>query len=124
MERGVNAAKRIFAMGLYSHLEAAQRAVERAPKNWSAQVGRVMMTLSNSMFSFSHWKWVDHGDPSRPFSIHVSGAKFLPEATRILLQGFIEYVFNQFADAPTQVTSCRPSPDSIVYEGVSSRGAG
>jgi hypothetical protein len=124
LKRGVDAAKRIFAMGIYSHLEAAHRAVDRAPKNWCAQVGRIMMTLSNSMFSFSHREFVDHGDSKRLFSIYVSDAEFLPEATRILLQGFIEYVFNQFTDEPTQVKSRRSSPDSIVYEGVSPTGAG
>jgi hypothetical protein len=116
IKRGVDAAKRILGMGIYGHLEAAHRAVGRAPNDWCAQVGRVMMTLSNAMFNFSHWEFVAHQDRIRPFSIHVSDAEALPEATRILLQGFIEHVFNQFAEEPIRVSSSRPSPDSILYE--------
>jgi hypothetical protein len=118
MKRGVDAAKRILAMGIYDHLDAARRAVERSPSDWCAQVGRVMMTLSNAMFSFSRWKFVAHQDQSHPFSIHVSDAEAIPDTTRILLQGFIEHVFNQFSDAPTRVTSSRPSAESIEYQGV------
>jgi len=118
MKRGVDAAKRILAMGIYDHLEAARRAVERSPSDWCAQVGRVMITLSNAMFSFSQWKFVAYRDSSNPFSIHVSDAEDIPDTTRILLQGFIEHVFNQFSDAPTRVTSSRPSPESIEYQGL------
>lgn len=116
IQRGVNAAERILAMGIYNHLEAARRAVGRAPDDWCAQVGRVMMTLSNAMFNFSHWEFVAHQDQSGPFSIHVSDAAALPDATRVLLQGFIEHVFNQFTDVPVRVTSSRPSPESILFE--------
>jgi hypothetical protein len=118
MKRGVDAAKRILAMGIYDHLEAARRAVGRSPSDWCAQVGRVMMTLSNAMFSVSQWKFVAHQDQSRPFSIHVSEAEAIPDSTRILLQGFIEHVFNKFSDAPTRVKSSRPTAESIEYQGV------
>lgn len=118
IKRGVDAAKRILGMGIYDHLEAARRAVERSPSDWCAQVGRVMMTLSNAMFNFSKWKFVAHEDERRPFSIHVSDAEAIPDTTRILLQGFIEHVFNQFSDAPTRVTSSRPSAELIEYKGV------
>jgi hypothetical protein len=118
IKRGVDAAKRILAMGIYDHLEAAHRAVKRSPRDWCAQVGRVMITLSNAMFSFSQWKFVAHEDERRPFSIHVSDAGAIPDTTRILLQGFIEHVFNQFSDAPTRVMSSRPTAESIEYQGV------
>jgi hypothetical protein len=118
IKRGVNAAKRILAMGIYNHLEAARRAVERSPSDWCAQVGRVMITLSNAMFNFSEWKFLAHQDQSHPFSIHVSDAEAIPDTTRVLLQGFIEHAFNQFADAQTRVTSSRPTAESIEYQGV------
>jgi hypothetical protein len=61
---------------------------------------------------------VAHQDQSRPFSIHVSDAEAIPDTTRILLQGFIENVFNQFSDEPTRVASSRPSAESIEYQGL------
>ena len=114
--RGRAAAERILKMGLYSHLDAAMRAAERAPDRWVEQVGRVMTTLSPAMFSFSRWEFVA-GDAARLFSLNVHEAGDIPEETRILLQGFIEALFVPFTDDRVQVTSRRPSPDLIVYEG-------
>ena len=114
--RGRAAAERILKMGLYSHLDAAMRAAERAPDRWVEQVGRVMTTLSPAMFSFSRWEFVA-GDAVRLFSLNVHEAGDIPEDTRVLLQGFIEALFVPFTDDRVQVTSRRPSPDLIVYEG-------
>jgi hypothetical protein len=115
--RGRSAAQRILNMGLYSHLEAAVRAAARAPDKWVEQVGRVMTTLSNAMFNFSAWEFVA-GDQQQLFSLHVRQAAELPEETRILLQGFIEALFEPFSEDRVHVTGRRPSADAIVFEGV------
>jgi hypothetical protein len=114
--RGRAAAERILKMGLYSHLEAAMRAAERAPERWVEQVGRVMTTLSPAMFNFSSWEFVP-GDAAKLFSLHVRQAALLPDETRILLQSFIEALFEPFTQDPVRVVSRRPSPDEIVFEG-------
>lgn len=115
--RGRAAAQRILNMGLYTHLDAAMRAAARAPDKWVEQVGRVMTTLSNAMFNFSAWEFAS-GDEQQLFSLHVRQAAELPEETRILLQGFIEALFDPFAEDSVRVTSRRPSADAIVFEGV------
>jgi len=115
--RGQAAAQRILHMGLYSHLDAAMRAAARAPDKWVEQVGRVMTTLSNAMFNFSAWDFAA-GDEQHLFSLHVRQAALLPEETRILLQGFIEALFEPFTEDRVRVTSRRPSADAIVFEGV------
>jgi hypothetical protein len=114
--RGRAAAERILKMGLYSHLEAAMRAAERAPERWVEQVGRVMTTLSNAMFNFSAWEFVA-GDGANLFSLHVREAGPLPDETRILLTGFIEALFTPFTPDPVRVTSRRPMAGEIVFEG-------
>lgn len=114
--RGRAAAERILRMGLYSHLEAAMRAAERAPDRWVEQVGRVMTTLSPAMFNFSKWEFVP-GDASRLFSLNVREAGPLPDETRILLQGFIEALFTPFTSDPVRVVGRRASEDWIVFEG-------
>ena len=115
--RGRAAAERILKMGLYSHLEAATRAAERAPNRWVEQVGRVMITLSNAMFSFSKWEFAPVDDPRLLFRLLVREAASLPEETRVLLQGFIEALFHPFTDDPVHVSSRRPSADVIFFEG-------
>jgi hypothetical protein len=121
--RGRAAAERILKMGLYSHLDAAMRAAERAPERWVEQVGRVMTTLSNAMFNFSAWEFVAHTGSERVFSLRVRECAPLPEETRILLTGFIEALFGPFTQNPVHVSSSRPSPDCVVFEGVWQRGS-
>jgi hypothetical protein len=115
--RGRAAAERILKMGLYSHLDAAMRAAERAPERWVEQVGRVMTTLSNAMFNFSAWEFHAQDGPERVFSLEVRDAAPLPDETRVLLTGFIEALFAPFTQDPVRVSSRRPSPDAIVFEG-------
>jgi len=118
--RGAAASERILKMGLYTHLQDAIRAVERQPTKWVEQVGRVMLTLSNTMFNFSCWKFLppdanQAGDLR--FSLRVTEAAGLPEETRIVLEGFIESLFMPFTHEKIQVRSHRPTPDTILYEG-------
>ena len=114
--RGRAAAERILKMGLYSHLDAAMRAAERAPERWVEQVGRVMTTLSNAMFNFSAWEFAA-GDGEKLFTLRVREAAALPDETRILLTGFIEALFAPFTEDPVRVVSRRPTPDAIDFEG-------
>ena len=121
--RGVAAAERILNMGLYTHLEASLRAAERNPTRWVEQVGRVMVTLSQAMFNFSSWEFVasEAADAAagRLFFLKVEGARDLPEATFLLLQGFVESLFKPFTEAVITVRGRRSTPDRIVYAGSS-----
>ena len=114
--RGRAAAERILKMGLYSHLDAAMRAAERAPDRWVEQVGRVMTTLSPAMFNFSKWEFVP-GDGVTLFSLHVREVGPMPDETRILLTGFIESLFTPFTQDKVRVVSRRPSADVVLFEG-------
>jgi hypothetical protein len=118
--RGSKACSRILEMGLYTHLQDAMRAVERRPTKWVEQVGRVMLTLSGTMFNFSRWELVAHegrNGGEMLFSLYVSEATALPETTRVVLEGFIESLFTPFTQEKIAVRSRRPAPDAIVYEG-------
>jgi hypothetical protein len=120
--RGASASERILKMGLYTHLQDAIRAVERQPAKWVEQVGRIMTTLSSTMFNFSRWEFVASStlESAAPlFSLRVSEAAALPDETRIVLEGFIESLFTPFTPEKIEVRSQRPTPDAILYQGFS-----
>ena len=119
--RGAAAAERILKMGLYNHLEAALRAAERKPDRWIEQVGRVMTTLSPAMFNFSKWEFRAHDDARHIFTLEVTGARDLPEETRILLEGFIASLFVPFTSDRVEVRSRRPQPDLMHFDGYRER---
>jgi hypothetical protein len=79
------------------------------------------------MFNFSSWEFVSHevdeGKRHRSdapiFTLNVTGARDLPEETRVLLEGFIASLFKPFTEQVVTVRGRRQAPDVIVYDGFS-----
>jgi hypothetical protein len=107
VERGVKAAERLSALGIYSQLEATS-------EHMGVRVGKVIVTISRAIYNFTCFHY-EPGDDGVSFSIRVEDAAAFPEAARFATQGFVEYVASRAAGYAMHVTSERPSPDVVVY---------
>lgn len=105
--RGTRAAERLSAAGIYQQLDASI-------ESWGPRVGRIIITLSSLMYSFTRWSFAT-GDRPGHFEIRVEDAADFPEASRFATQGFIEFVAQRTVGAPVRVRSRRPAPDLVIY---------
>jgi hypothetical protein len=115
--RGARAAERLFAAGLYQQLSRGDEIgaeKQAANERWSSQEANLMASLAGAIFNVSRWRFVtvEAAETSR---IEVTEAAALPEVSRWAAQGFIEYTASRLARASVEVTSERPSPDTIVF---------
>jgi hypothetical protein len=117
IERGARAAERLFAAGVYSQLERAdRRAAEIEGESSLTRLDiRVTLSLWNAMFNFTTWEYQPDPNDLNTFTCEVSGATGFPEVLRLAAQGFLEYGFSRLAGSPVAVASERTGEDQIVY---------
>ncbi len=115
--RGARAAERLFAAGVYSQLERAdKRAAEIESEGALTRLDiRLTLSLWNAMFSFTTWSYEPDSSDTNTFTCNVGGASDFPEVLRLAAQGFLEYGFSRLAGSPVTVASERTGEDEIVY---------
>ncbi len=115
VRRGAAAAERLYASGLYAQLRHGdeRRSEERAGgREFSEHDGRLMTTLSGSIFNFGSWRFrIEDED----VVIEVTQTAAMPEVSRLAAQGFIAHIVSRVRDTKTEVRSERPSPDNVVF---------
>jgi hypothetical protein len=115
IRRGAAAAERLYASGLYAQLRHGdeRRSEERAGgREFSEHDGRLMTTLSGSIFNFGSWRFrIEDED----VVIEVTQTAAMPEVSRLAAQGFIAHIVSRVRDTKTEVRSERPSPDNVVF---------
>ncbi len=107
VERGLKAAERLAALGIYSQLDATS-------EHMGVRVGKVIVTISRAIYNFTSFHY-EPGTDGVSFSIRVEDAAAFPEAARFATQGFVEHVASRAAGYAMRVSSERPSHDVVVY---------
>ncbi len=105
--RGLKAAERLAALGIYSQLDATS-------EHMGVRVGKVIVTISRAIYNFTSFHY-EPGTDGVSFSIRVEDAAAFPEAARFATQGFVEHVASRAAGYAMRVSSERPSHDVVVY---------
>lgn len=106
-ERGVRAAERLAAAGIYPQLEASSERL-------GMRVGRFVTTLSSAIYNFTRWRY-DVAESGDAFDIFVEDAAGFPNVARFTAQGFIEAAARRISGERVRVTSERATPDRIVF---------
>lgn len=115
VRRGEAAAARLFDTGIYVQLQHGEQRGEEARSGGRAfneHDGRMMTTLSGSMFNFTRWSYRVEGDET---IIEVTDAAAFPEVSRLAAQGLISYIASRVRGQPTPVKSTRPDRDRVVF---------
>lgn len=116
VERGVRAAERLWAAGLYVQLqhgeERAQAARDRGD-SVSEHDARLITSLSGAIYSFSRWSYRVEGE-SRAV-IDVTEAAALPDVAIHAIRGFLEYTISRLRGIETSVRIERPRPDTVQF---------
>lgn len=109
IEGGRAAADQLAALGIYHQMDRRSGDLEDF-------VGRVLVTLSGALYSFTRWRWCGTDESRRHFSIEVSDAADFPDTCRYRAQGFIERAASRATQRDWMVTSRRVPPDRILFE--------
>jgi hypothetical protein len=115
VRRGAAAAERLYASGLYAQLRHGEERAseERAGgREFSEKDGRLMTTLSGSVFNFGKWSYRVDGDD---IVIEVREAAAMPEVSRLAASGFIGHIASRVRDTKIEVQSTRPALDLVVF---------
>lgn len=115
VRRGAAAAARLFEAGIYIQLQhGEQRGAEARTggRAFDERDGKLMTTLSGSMFNFTRWSYRLEGDE---VVIEVGDAAAFPEVSRLAAQGLIGYIASRVRDHEIEVRSDRPAPDRVVF---------
>lgn len=109
IEGGRQAADQLAALGIYHQLDRGPGALEDF-------IGRVLVTLSAALYSFTHWRWCGTDAERSRFSIEVSDAADFPDTCRYRAEGFIERAASRATRRDWTVTSRRASADRLLFE--------
>lgn len=109
IEGGRDAADHLAALGIYHQLDRSPGALEDF-------IGRVLVTLSAALYSFTHWRWCGMDESRTRFSIEVTEAADFPDTCRYRAQGFIERAASRATRRDWTVTSRCAPPDRILFE--------
>ncbi len=105
--RGFRAGERLHKAGLYRQFEAST-------ETWGARVGKIVMTMATVLYNFTRWTF-EVGAEAGVFQIAVDDAAELPESSRYVSQGFIEYATRVVTKDKVHVRSQRPMPSRVVF---------
>lgn len=108
---GVRVAKTFFSSAVYNPFISAGE--KHGPGS-----GKILISMTNIALNFSKWTYEARSEKSPEFIIEVSEADAFPEVLRFIALGFIKYLAKRLSAAPIIVTSLRPTPDRIVFEGI------
>jgi hypothetical protein len=115
VERGKKVAESLTAAGLELRIEEASSDRESADP-WWARVGPALVTLPSAIYSETDWLLIP-GEDRGCFTLEVTDASGLPESLRHSVQGVLECLATRLIGALVQVTSGRPSLDTVVFRG-------
>lgn len=122
VERGARAAERLLGSGIYRQADRAESMKERGGTDWREPVGKLMLTVGQTLYNFMRWSYQQSPGKDTGFTIELSEATDLPDPARYTVQGFIEFAARKIVEDPgLTVTSLRPSPDRVIYRCQSSR---
>ena len=115
VRRGEAAGARLFDSGIYVQLQHGEKRGAEARsggRSFSEHDGRLMTTLSGSMFNFTRWSYRVE---NREAIIEVEDAEAFPEVSRLAAQGLIECITARVRGRKIEVKSERPTPDRVVF---------
>jgi hypothetical protein len=98
IESGRKSAQRVIELGLYSQLD------DHTESRWEDRVGRVLVTLSGSFFSFGHWEWLGIEAEGEGFRLGVRDAGAFSHELILRTQGFVEQLATRAATRSVRVT--------------------
>ena len=99
-ESGRSSARRVIELGIYSQL------AEHTRERWENRVGRIMVSLAGSFFSFGQWHWQGL-EKDDSFSIRVCEAGPVGEELATRMGGFIQELAAGAARGPVELTHSR-----------------
>ena len=108
-ERGRKAVERLL-----SGPSTVQKMVAGA-KSFGKEAGRAMMRLPELVLNYGEWSF-EVVAPGH-WLVDVCGAEALPDSLRFSFQGAAERIAHLLSGSQTRVTSVRPRPDSVRFEG-------
>jgi hypothetical protein len=111
VEAGVGAAARLFDSQIYKHFVSTA-------ENWGPRAGHTLVKLASMILTFADWSYDSGPANGNTFTIEVTDARDFPDALRYLVQGVIQVLGERVNDVPVQLTSERPTPDHIIFQGV------
>jgi len=111
VEGGRRAADALADTGLYAQFEV------KGDDSRLREFGRILVTLSGAIYSFSCWRLADSDAETGCFTIDVSDAMALPDLVVARAEGFVERAITNAFGGDWQVTSQRPSSDHVMIEG-------
>jgi hypothetical protein len=120
VRRGEAAGARLFDSGIYMQLQHGEKRGEEARsggRSFTEHDGRMMTTLSGSMFNFTRWSYRVEGAEA---IIEVSDAAAFPEVSRLAAQGLIQCITARVRGRKIDVRSERPSADRVIFRFASS----
>ena len=120
VRRGEAAGARLFDSGIYVQLQHGEKRGEEARsggRSFTEHDGRLMTTLSGSMFNFTRWSYRVEGSEA---IIEVADAAAFPEVSRLAAQGLIQCITARVRNRKVEVRSERPSPDRVIFRFASS----
>jgi hypothetical protein len=109
IEGGREAADQLAALGIYHQMD-------RQGGDLEDFIGRVLVTLSGALYSFTRWRWCGTDESHSHFSIEVSDAADFPDTCRYRAEGFIERAASRATRRDWTVSSRRLPPDRILFE--------
>jgi len=111
VEGGRRAADALAESGIYAQLEV------KGDENRVRKFGRILVTLSGAIYSFSSWRFAEWNAEEGWFTIEVTDATALPDLVVARAEGFVECAIANACGGDWQVTSRRPSRDHVLFEG-------
>jgi hypothetical protein len=108
-DRGRRAAERLLAGP-----STVQKMVEGA-KGFGSEAGRALMRLPQLVLNYGEWRF-ERGAPGH-WVVDVRAAGALPDSLRFSFQGAGERISRLVSGAEARVTSTRPRPDHVRFEG-------
>ncbi len=109
-QRGVRAAERLSAAGIYQQLDVSREKTERM----GPRVGAVIASVAGAIYNFTRWRFVDDED-GEGFAIQVENAEAFPNVARYTAEGFIHYVASRASGRAVRLWSERPASDRVVF---------
>lgn len=108
-ERGRRAVERLLAGP-----STVQKMVEGA-RRFGSEAGRALMRLPELVLSYGEWSF-ELAAPGH-WTVDVRDAGALPDSLRFSFQGAGECIARVLTGADTRVSSTRPRPDHVRFEG-------
>jgi len=113
VERGVRAADRVRATGLYAQLKGNW-------SNWGDRVGTILATLGPAMYKDTQWRIRIQGvaEQTLMFELEVDCPAEFPDICRWPTQGFSGYIGCMYAgENKVRMSSKRVSPERMLFIG-------